>query len=75
MGFPGGASGKGSACNAGDTRDKGSIPGSGRSLEEAMDTHSSFLAFRVPWTEEPGAAVHNSDPDGGPVFSSLVLCH
>ena len=30
-GFSGGASGKESAANAGDTRDLGSIPGSGRS--------------------------------------------
>ena len=32
----------------------GSIPGLGRSLEEAMATHSSILAWTVPWTEEPG---------------------
>ena len=32
----------------------GSIPGSGRSLEEEMATHSSILAWRIPWTEEPG---------------------
>ena len=31
-GFPGGSVGKESACNAEDTRDMGSIPGSGRSL-------------------------------------------
>ena len=31
-GFPGGSVGKESACNAGDTRDVGSIPGLGRSL-------------------------------------------
>ena len=31
-GFPGGAGGKESASKAGDTRDSGSIPGSGRSL-------------------------------------------
>ena len=31
MGFPGGASSKESACNAGDTGDAVSIPGSGRS--------------------------------------------
>ena len=31
MGFPDGASGKEPACNAGDIRDVGSIPGSGRS--------------------------------------------
>ena len=24
------------------------------SLEEGMTTHSSILAWRVPWTEEPG---------------------
>ena len=39
--------------NAGDVRDTGSIPGSGRSLEEGMATHSSILAWRIPWTEEP----------------------
>ena len=24
------------------------------SLEEVMATHSSILAWRIPWTEEPG---------------------
>ena len=24
------------------------------SLEEGMATHSSMLAWRIPWTEEPG---------------------
>ena len=38
-------------ANAGDV---GSIPGSRRSLEEGMATHSSILAWRIPWTEEPG---------------------
>ena len=23
-------------------------------LEEGMDTHSSILAWRIPWTQEPG---------------------
>ena len=23
-------------------------------LEKGMATHSSFLAWRIPWTEEPG---------------------
>ena len=41
-------------ASAGATGDAGSIPGLGRSLEEAMATHSSILAWRVPWTEEPG---------------------
>ena len=40
--------------NAGDIRDAGSIPGSRSSLEEGMATHSSILAWRIPWTGEPG---------------------
>ena len=50
-GFPGGSEGKASACNAGDLD---SIPGWGRSLEKAMATHSSILAWRISWMEEPG---------------------
>ena len=41
-------------ANAGELRDAALIPGSGRSLEEGMATHSSILAWRVPWTEGPG---------------------
>ena len=51
MGLPGGSDGRGSACSAGDT---GLIPRSGRPLEKGMATHSSILAWRIPWTEEPG---------------------
>ena len=40
-------------ANAGDVRDVGSIPGSGRSPGGSMATHSSILAWRIPWTEEP----------------------
>ena len=28
--------------------------GDGRSLEETVATHSSILAWAIPWTEEPG---------------------
>ena len=31
-----------------------SVCWSGRSLEEGMITHSSILAWRISWTEEPG---------------------
>ena len=31
-----------------------SLPGSRRSLEKGMATNSSILAWRIPWTEEPG---------------------
>ena len=47
--FPGGSDGKASAYNAGDP---GSIPGSGRFPGEG--THSSILAWKIPWMEEPG---------------------
>ena len=40
--------------NAGDINDVGSVPGSEDPLEEGMATHSSVLAWRIPWTEEPG---------------------
>jgi len=49
--FPGGSEGKESACNAGDT---GSIPGQADPLEEGMAIHSRILAWRTPWTSEPG---------------------
>ena len=39
-----------SAYNA---EDLGSIPGTGRSLEKEMVTHSSILAWKIPWMEEP----------------------
>ena len=47
--FPQWLSSKESACNAGDP---GSISGSGRPLEKEMATHSSILAWRIPWREE-----------------------
>ena len=30
------------------------IPGWGRSPGEGMATHSSILAWKIPWTEDPG---------------------
>ena len=36
-----------------NVRDAGSIPGLGRPLEEGTAAHSSILARRIPWTEEP----------------------
>jgi len=37
-----------------NTGDVDSLPRSGRSLEEGMATHSSILAWKIPWTDEPG---------------------
>ena len=42
---------KASAYNA---RGPGSIPGLEDSLEKEVATHSSVLAWKIPWTEEPG---------------------
>jgi len=36
--------------NAGDIRDVGSIPVSGRSPGGGHPTHTSILAWRIPWT-------------------------
>ena len=41
-------------AKAEDVRDMGSIPGWGRSPEDEIATHSSVLAWRIPWTEELG---------------------
>ena len=49
-GFIRGSDGKESACNV---VDPGSILGLERSLEKGMATHSSILAWRIPWIEEP----------------------
>ena len=50
-GFPGGSEVKNLPANAGDS---GSIPGSEDPLEKELATYSRVLAWRIPWTEEPG---------------------
>ena len=37
-----------------DMRDSNSIPGLRRTLKKGLTAHSSILAWRIPWTEEPG---------------------
>ena len=51
MCFPGGLDGKESASSIGNLC---SVPGWGRSPGEGMATNSGNLAWRIPWTEEPG---------------------
>ena len=41
-------------ANAGDSGDAALISVLGRPLEKEMATHSSILAWKMPWTEEPG---------------------
>ena len=50
-GLPHGSYGKESACNAGDPT---LIPGREDPLDKRMATHSSILAWRIPWRKEPG---------------------
>ena len=50
-GFPGDSGSKQSVCNAGDL---GLILGGEDLLEKEMITYSDILAWRTPWTEEPG---------------------
>ena len=54
---PSGSVVKNLSTNAGDTS---SIPGSGRSLEEEMATHSAILAWEIPWTESGGLPTKGS---------------
>ena len=49
--FPDGSVSKESACSAGDPA---LIPEQGRSPGEGNGKHSSILAWKIPWTEEPG---------------------
>ena len=53
VGFPEGSSGKESACNARVSEDAGLIPRSGRPPGWGRVTHSSILAWEIPWREEP----------------------
>ena len=46
--------GKESICNAGVAGDKGLILGGEDPLEKEMATHSSILAWKLPWIKEPG---------------------
>ena len=47
MGLYCGSDSKESACNVGDLGQEGP-------LEKELATPSSILAWRIPWTEEPG---------------------
>ena len=51
MGFPGDSVIKKPPANAGDV---GLIPGSERSFGGRNGTHCRILAWKIPWTEEPG---------------------
>ena len=41
-------------ANSGDKKDGSLITGRKDPLEKEMATYSSILAWKIPWTEEPG---------------------
>ena len=51
IGFPGGTVVRNVPANAGDAQDVGSFLGWEDPQEEQMATHSSILAWRIPWPE------------------------
>ena len=53
MDFFGGSDGKESACSADQVQSLGLED----PLEKEMSTHSSILAWWIPWTEEPGSHI------------------
>ena len=53
-GFPSGSVVKNPLANGGATGDAGSIPRLEGTPEKEMATHSSILAWRITWTEDPG---------------------
>ena len=54
MSFLCGSVAKNPTANPGDAGDLGLITGQEDPLEKEMATHSSNVAWRIPWTEEPG---------------------
>ena len=61
--------------NAGDVREVGSIPRSGRSPGGGMATHSSILAWRIPWTEEPDGLQSTGSQRVGQDSDELACIH
>ena len=48
-------------------------PGQEDSLEKGMTTHSSVLAWRIPWTEDPGEP-HSTESDMTKTLMPIHTC-
>ena len=66
---------KNAPASAGDMRHLGSILGREDPLEEGMATHSSILAWRIPWTEEPAGLQSIGSQRIGHDWSDLANTH
>ena len=67
--FPGGSDSKEFACNAEDLD-----LGWEDSLEKGMATHSSILAWRIPWMEDPGGLQSMKSQRVGYDWATDTLC-
>ena len=54
IGFPHGTMVKNLPATAGDEDPQLQSLGQKDPLEEGMETHSSILVWKIPWTEKPG---------------------
>ena len=70
-GFPGGSDGKESTHNAGDP---GSIPGLGRFPGEGNGNLLQYLAWEIPWTEEP-AGLQSMGLQRADMTERLIFSH
>ena len=71
MDLPGVSDGKEFACNAGDA-----FPGQEDPLEKGMTTRFGILAWRIPWTEEPGElqCVGSQRVEHNPATCTFTFC-
>ena len=74
-GFPGGASGKGATCQRRRHESWVYTLSWEDPLEEGMVTHSSILAWRIPWTEGPGGLQSLGSQRVGHDWSNSALTH
>ena len=62
-------------ANAEDVRDEGSVPSREDPLEEGTATHCRILAWRIPWTEEPGGLQSIRSHRIGHYWGNLAYTH
>ena len=73
MGSPGGANGKETPLLMQETHEtRVSSLGREDPLEKEMATHSSILAWKIPWTEEPGGLQSTGSQRAGHDWSDLA---
>ena len=70
--IPGHISGKEPACQCRRRRVMGLIPSWEDVLEEGITTHSSILAWEIPWTEKPGGLQSMGSQRVGHNWSNLA---